>query len=84
MAKKQKRSESRFVITKSAWATLKIGHREFARRLGVPFEYALSDIDTDAGFDDHGNRVISMDFRVETKKESRERIKREKKFALEK
>ena len=82
MAKKQKRKENKFEITKSAWATVKIGHREFARRLGIPFEYVLSEIDLDAGFDNHGNRILGLCFKVETGKESKNRIAREKKFAL--
>ena len=81
MAKNQKRSGNS-LITKSTWATVRMGHREFNRRLGVPFEYVLSDIDVDGEFDDYGNLIINLDFKIETKKESRERITREKEINL--
>ena len=71
MAKNQKRGRNSIVITRSARATMEIANDDLLKKLGVPSNYVLIDVDTDHSFDDKGRKLVAFEFNIETKVETR-------------
>ena len=71
MAKNKKRSRNSVVITRSARATAVIANSDLLKKLGVPSNYVLTEVDIDHSYDNKGRKLVAFEFNIETKVEAK-------------